>query len=329
MSWQSELFDQLRDREWHQVGELFEVYERAIPLHFATRRYVLANQTTKLPEMFDARWGMFRAVLSRIGVDRDHEGVALHWNTRIRLKYLAGRLCGECGGPMIKASWSGAGGCCLACTAPRQATERDDRLPPIVVIDNPTPPPPSPIPTPQPTLRLVPSSPPEQAPKTFADLALLSSLDDMWDEFAWQVKTFSEFKKNKKLRWALHQALESGAADEYKRMSLFKMDELRFLQFPTLAVMGRVLQWRAQDWVEQKTPRLTKDERLLWAEFLIDAFRFGSLAVVSITIADRLDAIDNEMVDLVSKLEPRQRPRAPPKQRWRPAFRNTMRWRVH
>jgi hypothetical protein len=116
MSWQQDLFEQLRNREWHAVGDLFELFERAIPLHYAMRHYVLVQKPDDVPSNFEARWRYFRFVVARIGVERDTS--QLRWNTQVRLKYLTGRACGECGGPVVRATWSGAGIQCLACTAP-------------------------------------------------------------------------------------------------------------------------------------------------------------------------------------------------------------------
>jgi hypothetical protein len=61
-SWQSQLFARLRDREWHQVGELFAGIELQIPLHHATRFVVRRSRRpagiAELP-LGSARWRFF------------------------------------------------------------------------------------------------------------------------------------------------------------------------------------------------------------------------------------------------------------------------------
>lgn len=133
MSWQSDLFDLIRDRQWYQVGELFEICESQIPLHLAMRRAMAPSRyRTELPTNFEARLLAFRMILSVFGVEtetpprgRRYGTPKFQWNTRIRLRYLANRSCPVCRGPVIKASWSiraaDYGACaasCLACEKP-------------------------------------------------------------------------------------------------------------------------------------------------------------------------------------------------------------------
>lgn len=119
MSWQTQLYTRLRDREWHQIGELFEAVEAAIPLHTAMRHMMHPNRgRSELPTNDTARWRLFLSTLATIGVDSDGGRKRL-WTDRVQLKYVAGKSCEACGGQVIKAGWSSHDHVvCLACEVP-------------------------------------------------------------------------------------------------------------------------------------------------------------------------------------------------------------------
>lgn len=116
MSWQSVIYELLRDREWHSVGVLFELVEQDIPLHHAMRRYLGTGKNRQMPTNTEARWLYFKSTLGLIGIEVNGGKLrGLKWNSEIRLSYLEGVQCEECGGPVIKRNWSGYVYTCLAC----------------------------------------------------------------------------------------------------------------------------------------------------------------------------------------------------------------------
>jgi hypothetical protein len=122
-SWRQTLFESLRDRQWHRVGDLFDAVEKDIPVHFAMRRVMRGKpECTELPIIFEARRRAFETTLSSIGVEgetADGRSRGFDWNARIRLAYLSGRSCGGCGGPVIRTGWSSVRSvACPACAAP-------------------------------------------------------------------------------------------------------------------------------------------------------------------------------------------------------------------
>jgi hypothetical protein len=111
------MFERLSDREWHGVGELFNHVQELIPMHMAmriaTKRSRRLARPDELPTVSEARWHTLKAYLSTIGVetegreDDDRRGNhAWKWDARVRLRYVSGRCCEHCGGPVIKASWA-------------------------------------------------------------------------------------------------------------------------------------------------------------------------------------------------------------------------------
>jgi hypothetical protein len=124
MSWQTAIFLKLRDREWHQLGALFEQVETQIPLHLAMRRAMNpARGRSELPTATEARWVMFRDMVSMTGVETSGDQSRFKWTDKVRLRYVADRVCEDCRGPVIKAGWTSGRGkygmrvICLACEA--------------------------------------------------------------------------------------------------------------------------------------------------------------------------------------------------------------------
>jgi hypothetical protein len=334
--------------QWRPLGDVFRLVADEIPMHQALRRAAslarvhrrrIGDDTTVEADDLDlvkAQWLHFTAFVLPM-VDRQFAKKRANRQDLVRLK--SHGPCACCAGPTYQTDHPARG------ARPNYACPRCARA--KLVIENAAPPPaPLPTPAPRPTLRLIPvvrsqpaktpppPPPPPRVKRTFADLALFSSVEEIWDEFAFHATEgkllFPRFDQNRKLRFMLHRALEAGAAQEFKRMSLFRASELRLLEFPSLKSMDAVIYPRASDWLEHKTPTLTKVEREAWGLVLCEAYRAGSITIVAITIGDRLAAIWDEMDALVAKLEPApQRPRAPPRQRWRNAFKKITRFRVH
>jgi hypothetical protein len=119
MSWRSDVFLQLRSREWHRIGTLFEQVEKKIPLHYAMRRAMHpTRRLTELPTNSQARWLQFLNGLSDIKVETTGDPRHYKWGDEVRLRYRPGRECDKCHGPVIKASWSARSAVvCLACEA--------------------------------------------------------------------------------------------------------------------------------------------------------------------------------------------------------------------
>ncbi len=125
-SWQSRTYQRLRDRGWYRVGDLFEAIKTEIPLHLAMRATMNASRgLTELPDGTTARWRKFLICLSHIGVETSGNPHSFKWQDVVRLRYVDGRACEDCGGPVIKRSWA-TGRCtvdrapqvaCLACEA--------------------------------------------------------------------------------------------------------------------------------------------------------------------------------------------------------------------
>lgn len=134
MSWQIELYSRLRSREWHEAGTLFEALEQQIPLHYAMRQYVQQHKSDELPSNFEARWCFFRSVLLKIGVEGLASHRSLKWDSRVRLRYVPGRVCGSCGGPVIRAGWSGIRVACLECERPKPAAAPPSVPHPITLV---------------------------------------------------------------------------------------------------------------------------------------------------------------------------------------------------
>jgi hypothetical protein len=141
MSWQAEVFAAMRDRRWHHLGRLFEQFEQQIPLHHATR-YVMhpARGHSELPINGQARWLYFLSVLATISVETDGAAHSRQWNDRVRLRHVANRACPDCGGPVIKQTWTARTRfTCLACEqakrpaivteAPRPSSDAPPMLP--------------------------------------------------------------------------------------------------------------------------------------------------------------------------------------------------------
>jgi hypothetical protein len=149
-SWQSQVYDQLRDREWHQAGALFDEVRDKIPLHVAMR-HAYSLYGADGVSGGKAQWLYFTQVLKRIDVERQTTKRTWVYQDKVRLKHVDGQVCPECGGPVIKASWSQRSlkhHHCLACH-------------PIVPLAEPVPPPepvpepaqePAPEPVPKPVL---------------------------------------------------------------------------------------------------------------------------------------------------------------------------------
>jgi hypothetical protein len=140
MSWQDKVFDRLRDREWHEIGPLFEEIEEQIPLHFAMRHAVREGRADRdnLPNSGAARWRYFLHCLGVIGVERadGNRAQPWKWSEKVQLRYLPGKTCPDCDGPVLKATWSSKTPTrytCLACVPPMAAAVVIPTPAPIVI----------------------------------------------------------------------------------------------------------------------------------------------------------------------------------------------------
>ena len=119
-SWQVRVYDILKDREWHKLGDMFQLVELDIPLHFAQRHargQRRLQEGDPLPFNTMARWMKFRSIVGTTGVDiaEPEDRNDFKWNTHVRLKLLD-RACPKCGGDMIPAGWKARKmGRCLSC----------------------------------------------------------------------------------------------------------------------------------------------------------------------------------------------------------------------
>jgi len=128
MGWQADTFARLRDREWHRIGDLFEAVEAQIPLHIAMRHAMRQSKRLDgaMPANSTARWEVFQQTLGTIGVECERLRNR-KWADEVRLRHVDGRVCGECGGPVIKSRWSArptlnnSAITCLACEHPKPA----------------------------------------------------------------------------------------------------------------------------------------------------------------------------------------------------------------
>lgn len=334
-------------QEWRPLGELFRPVADHLPMHLVLRRAACHERVRRQRlgddtpveatdiDLIKAQWHFFTAFVLPL-VERQSAKKRAHRSDLVRLK--AHDPCGKCGGPTYLASWGTRGARARNYACPRCVAR------PLVVIENPTPPAPQPKPkAPPQKLRLVPvpkltpappppPAPPQRVERTFRDLAALSSLKEIWDEFAFHATAiklpFPRFEDNRKLRWTLHRALEAGAAYEFQQMVFRQATEFQMLKFPSLAAMNDVIYSRAEQWLNTKTPSLGNKERDEWAILVGEAYRIGAIAIVSMTLGERLGVINDEMDLLIAKLEPRHRPRSPPRLRWLAPVRNLMKWRV-
>jgi hypothetical protein len=116
MSWQSDVYDLLRTREWCCVGVLFELVESQIPVHFAMRHAVRAHREDASVDA--ARWMLFTFWVTQMRVERKPATKTWRWNDEVRLRYVLGQQCPECCGPVLRAGYSA--NCkrvvCLACS---------------------------------------------------------------------------------------------------------------------------------------------------------------------------------------------------------------------
>ena len=113
MSWQAEVYMWLRQapgERWMYLGELFERVRVKIPLHYAMRNAVrLSHKPDVLPGDGDhAQWQYFKSMLHRMNVEHAG-GPSKRWQCgdRVRLRWIDGRACERCGGPVVWATWSG------------------------------------------------------------------------------------------------------------------------------------------------------------------------------------------------------------------------------
>jgi hypothetical protein len=345
-------------QEWRPLGQVFSAVADAIPMHSALRRAATmerlyrrrtGNDTEVRADDLDlgrAQWQLFSQFVLPL-VERKTERVKSRRDELVRLKP-SPTPCQECAGPTYLVGWSGRKVArtyvcprCTAVPAPPIIVPLEPARPPLVVVPNEPAAlpiekraiPPAPV-----RLVLVPKAPPPpREVKTFRELASLSSLKEIWDEFAWTMSSgaihFPRFEENRKLRWTLHRALEAGAGREYREMAYSLASELQLFKFKhpnvNLDTLTEVSCRRAMEWLEQRTPTLTKDDRLLWATWVTQAFHFGSLVVVSITLAGRLGTIRGEMEKLLVELEPPKRKQRTAKLRWLTPLKNNFRWRIH
>jgi hypothetical protein len=123
MSWQQHVFDRLKDREWHTLGDLFEQVELQIPIHIAMRYAMQSKKFDELPVPMHARWMLFKSTIALIGIeDECAKRQPRTCSTRVRLRYRANQSCAHCGGSVIRASWRSNTVVCLACeSAPAEA----------------------------------------------------------------------------------------------------------------------------------------------------------------------------------------------------------------
>jgi hypothetical protein len=140
MSWQAKIFDRLRNRGWHQLGELFESVEADIPLHIAMRHAMQPHYgRVELPANSEARWRLFLATVANIGIESDG-GKKRIWTDRVRLRYVANRMCDLCNGPVIRATWQARSRvACLACQPPAPKISAPIAPQPVVVTTTPRP----------------------------------------------------------------------------------------------------------------------------------------------------------------------------------------------
>lgn len=329
MNWRQQSVAMLaaQPTEWLRLAEVFATVEPAIPAHLAMRCGLRTGHNDDIG-LNTARWRLFLHHIKPL-VERSTDNGALTYRTLrtdlVRLRPDE-KPCATCGKPRYLAAWPDHG-------MPRHYNCLNCQNPKPVVVEEPAP---QPAPLPKPRLVIVPPPPPRQRDiKLFDDLASLSSLEEIWDEFAWMTSEFNtadalEFKKNRRLRWTLHRALNAGVVTEYQKMSQSFTDEMHAIRFPSRALMNAVVYSRSTDWLREKTGALTKVEREQWANIVREAYCYGAITVISITIAGELMKLKRELEPLVAKLKPPpQRSRAPPKLRWRTALKNIARWRLH
>jgi hypothetical protein len=137
MSWQAQTFERLRDREWYKLGDLFEAVQAQIPLHTAMRHVMQAHYgRVELPANSEARWRLFLQAIGTIGVESNGNPRRRLYIDCVRMRYVAGRTCDHCAGPVIKAGWqSRTLVACLACEAPAPEVP----APPQIVTVRPSP----------------------------------------------------------------------------------------------------------------------------------------------------------------------------------------------
>lgn len=326
---------------WRPLGELFRLVEDDLPLHLVLRRAAGFERikrrrngddrpvvSTDL-DLVSAQWTFFTAFALPM-IERQ---TPTKWKRAQRAELV--RLkprdpCPTCAGPTYVMRWVPRG-VHLKYECPRCANGEIPQLPPApppVVVEVPAPVVIE-LPKPPPKLTIVPKpEPPPPVILDYGDLGKMSSLREMREVFG---SHFPELTDNRKLRWHANRALEAGALNEYIRLQLgrgVEFQALGYLMNPALA--DGVLTERAMTWIKHKTPGLTRKERTSWALIMTEAFCFGALGVVTITLADRLPVISDELDRLKpkSKHKPKpQHPRAPPKQRWLAGFKKIARFR--
>lgn len=110
MKWQEIVYARLRDGEWHTMGELFDLIEMQLPLHFAMREVVRRQGKIREPERIvpntHARWRYFITLCSQMRLEA--RGGASYGTrctrsalTEVRFRYDKGKVCPQCGGPVI------------------------------------------------------------------------------------------------------------------------------------------------------------------------------------------------------------------------------------
>jgi hypothetical protein len=326
LSWQTLVYKKLRNRDWFTVGVLFEEVEAEIPLHKATRWYLAQprNKDKPIPSSSEARWRYFRYDLSRIGVEREpYNKYRIDWNDKVRLSYVNGKSCPDCGGPVIRSTWSTARHTiCLACEKPLEITYTMFRS--VVILESVTfRPEPIPEPTPEPEPIPEPKAdkpkPPPQPPvvdltdKGFTSLSEIRKL--FFDALGERLPTF---QSDPKLRRSLHRALEAGIMDEFRNMTMFRASELASLKYRRLSngalfIDSTIFNIRAKHWMERT---FTAHRRKYWTEVLGEAYGFGALAIFLLFINDRIEPLHGEIVKLIGQHEPKMKTPGEVRQRW-------------
>jgi len=135
------------------------------------------------------------------------------------------------------------------------------------------------------------------------------SIQNIWENFIRQPAA-PKFDHNPKLRQILYRAMEAGVIDEYSRMKVSVTKELADLQWPNTDLGGRLMGIRAMRWVETTTREHT---RRRWGQLLIEAYTWGSLGIMILTINGKLELIANEIERLIAKRQsmPAQPPQPP------------------
>jgi hypothetical protein len=355
----------IKPEEWRPLGKVFIEVADAIPMHSALRRLASShrikakrdNRDTDIEatdlDLNKAQWLYFNAFVLPL-VERKNSTPHAKHSDLVRLK--PDKPCEDCGGPTYLKGWGERRGerrqyFCPTCTLPKPRPKpKPVQQPLLTVVQQPEQvskpvallpaPLPKPAPPPQPKLRLIPivrpqpqpklvKTPPPPPPKPLEDCR---SLDEIYKQFllaADKVKIIiPSYNSYPKLHKLLHRALEAGALDEYKRLTLWRQSELVAISHPFLGSMNIVWKKRADDWMVTGTG-VTAQYRKKWRRILQEAYAFGCLGITCIIMANHTGNICEQMDIMVSRSEPLPKPKKTIKQRWvAPIKRAVARWRI-